>query len=174
MIKSLHILQLCAMTGAAADNIGGTTVHAALKIGLQGRVGSRQKNIQSQQQQAWAPKRLLIIDEVSMMSVDMLDKINSACRALKGSENEFGGLYAVILFGDFYQFPPIGGEALWEMKNTATICSVRGRRLWKKFDKVIILDEQMRQSEDPLFHALLTRARQGKGKLRSYSSILII
>jgi hypothetical protein len=65
--------------------------------------------------------------------------------------------------GDFYQFPPVKGLPLWRQprpqdKDEETT----GRHIWHRFTSVVILDEQMRQAEDPPFRDLLTRARHAQ------------
>jgi hypothetical protein len=60
----------------------------------------------------------MIIDEISMTDLSMLSTINNQCKIAKSldrsSTDLFGGLPVVIFIGDFYQFPPVRGPALWE------------------------------------------------------------
>ena len=51
--------------------------------------------------------RILVIDEVSMLSPVMLAFIDLRLRQCFTSEKHFGGLH-VILMGDMFQFAPIG------------------------------------------------------------------
>ena len=54
---------------------------------------------------------MLVIDEVSMLSGDTLEAIDSACRAARDVWHKpFGGLQ-VVLVGDFFQLPPVIKEA---------------------------------------------------------------
>lgn len=56
----------------------------------------------------------LIIDEISMMSADLLEKLNAvAQRIRKQPDKPFGGIQ-VILCGDFLQLPPITRRAGFE------------------------------------------------------------
>jgi hypothetical protein len=50
--------------------------------------------------------KVLIIDEVSMLSPNMLDMIDMVCREIKQNPEPFGGIQ-IILVGDFFQLPPI-------------------------------------------------------------------
>ncbi|OOQ86318.1 hypothetical protein PEBR_21867 [Penicillium brasilianum] len=79
----------------------------------------------------------------------------------RSSPDLFGGLPVVILMGDFFQFPPVRGPALWKEPREGNDDDANGQMIWHRFREVIILGEQMRQSEDPSFYDLLARARRG-------------
>ncbi|KAA8914803.1 hypothetical protein FN846DRAFT_770661, partial [Sphaerosporella brunnea] len=68
LMDKLHkggALQLCATTGSAADNIGGTTYHSALNVTWGGGQGFKPS---SSQLAKWQDKSILIVDEISMLS----------------------------------------------------------------------------------------------------------
>lgn len=100
---------------------------------------------------------------MSMVDLKMLSVINNQCkvaRSLPRSSPElFGGLPIVILMGDFFQFPPVHGPPLWKNPRYGNDDDAAGRLIWRRFENVIILNEQMRQSEDPSFRDFLTRTR---------------
>jgi hypothetical protein len=73
-------LQICATTGSAADNIGGTTYHSALNVTW----GGQSFKATASQMAKWHDKRILIVDEVSMLSTCSLGALEMACRASKG------------------------------------------------------------------------------------------
>ena len=50
--------------------------------------------------------KVLIIDEISMLSSDMLDMIDLVCREVRQNDDSFGGIQ-IVLVGDFFQLPPI-------------------------------------------------------------------
>jgi hypothetical protein len=87
----------------------------------------------------------MIIDEVSMMDLTMLSVINNYCKTARsldrGSPDFFGALPIVILMGDFFQFPPVRGPALWKEPRRGNAEDEDGRLLWHQFRDVIILDE---------------------------------
>jgi len=151
---------LTAPTGSAADNIGGNTYHTALGISI----GKTQKTtVRSRVRKLWSRKTIMIIDEASMIDLSMLSTINSQCKIVRSQERSspelFGGLPIVILMGDFHQFPPVRGPALWKEPRNGNDEDANGRIIWHQFTDVIILDQQMRQSRDPAFRDLLGRAR---------------
>jgi hypothetical protein len=71
--------------------------------------------------------------------------------------------------GDFFQFQPIRGPALWKEPRKAKDEDENGRLLWHQFKQVIILDEQMRQLEDTLFRDFFTH----RGNLLVYILLAI-
>jgi len=105
----------------------------------------------------------MIVDEISMTDLSMLNTINNQCKIAKSldrnSPDLFGGLPIVIFIGDFYQFPPVRGPALWKEPREGNDEDVNGQMIWHQFTNVIILDQQMRQAQDPIFYDLLRRAR---------------
>jgi hypothetical protein len=103
-----------ASTGAAAVNIGGTTLHAFAGIGLGNKpvaqlAESAKKN--EQVRRRWQRCKFLIIDEISMIPADLLDKIEYVARYVRSEKGRpdaraFGGI-ALVLAGDFLQLPPV-------------------------------------------------------------------
>jgi hypothetical protein len=135
---------LMAPTGAAADNIGGNTYHTALGISL---AQTQKPSVSPCVRKLWSKKTIMIIDEVSMMDLTMLSKINNQCKIVKSldrnSPDLFGRLLIIIFMGDFYQFPPIRGLALWREPREGNDNDANGQMIWHQFRDVIILDEQM-------------------------------
>jgi hypothetical protein len=153
---------LMAPTGAAADNIGGNTYHTSLGISIDRSRGTAMK---SRVRRLWSHKTIMFVDEVSMMDLTMISVIDNHCKIAKSPDRSspdlFGGLPVIIFIGDFFQFPPVRGPALWKEPRRGSGEDEHGRLLWHQFKQVIILDEQMRQSEDAPFRDLLSRARTG-------------
>src|SRR3989344_3169959 len=100
---------ITASTGIAATHIGGYTIHSWSGIGIRpnltkydlDRIGQN-RNVARRIGNA----RVLIIDEVSMLSATTLSMVDAVCREIRRSQEPFGGLQ-VILVGDFFQLPPI-------------------------------------------------------------------
>lgn len=65
----------------------------------------------------------------------------------------------MILMGDFFQFPPLRCPPLWRTPRNGKDEEQNGQLIWHQFKQVILLDEQMRQAEDPPFRDLLCGAR---------------
>ncbi|KAF4742625.1 hypothetical protein FOZ63_013559, partial [Perkinsus olseni] len=57
--------------------------------------------------QNWHDCRVLIIDEVSMMSADLFNKLDYVAKEIRSERTKpFGGIQ-LVLVGDFYQLPPV-------------------------------------------------------------------
>ncbi|MEK7142259.1 MAG: helix-turn-helix domain-containing protein, partial [Patescibacteria group bacterium] len=97
--------------------------------------------------------KVLIIDEVSMLSSRLFDSVDRICKAMKRNEEPFGGMQ-VVLSGDFFQLPPIareGGKADF----------IHASDSWVRMDiRVCYLDEQFRQKDSSL-EKLLNEMRKG-------------
>jgi len=160
MSSKSQIMGVTAMTGAAAVLINGTTLHSFLGIGLgEGSVSQLVDKIKmNKKSSCWKLLQILIIDEVSMLSVELFDKLERIARIFRENEKPFGGIH-LVLSGDFLQLPCIGGEFCFKSAK------------WKScIPRVICFDEILRQT-DPVFHEILNRARFGKTTKRDIKDI---
>jgi ATP-dependent DNA helicase PIF1 len=100
---------ITASTGIAATHIGGMTIHSWSGIGIKrtlsqydlDRIASTEHVVKRMRR-----TKILIIDEVSMLSPETLSMVDAVCREVFGSSRSFGGLQ-IIFVGDFFQLPPI-------------------------------------------------------------------
>ena len=100
-----------APTGVAACNIGGMTVHSWAGIGLGTEPLEtlctkiiRNKNTSNR----WKSTQILVVDEVSMLSGELFDKLNVIGQRVRDNPNQLFGGIQVVLCGDFFQLPPVG------------------------------------------------------------------
>lgn len=106
-------IQVCALTGCAAVLLecSAKTIHSWSGVGLaSGSIESIIQKIRANRRSttAWLQTDVLIIDEVSMMSLKMFDMLDAVGRAIRGNYGApFGGIQ-LIFSGDFYQLPPVG------------------------------------------------------------------
>lgn len=143
---------LTSTTGISASLIKGSTLHSYLGIGL--GVASFDKLYKKIQDSSffrsrWRNIDLLIIDEVSMLNIDLFEKIEKIARYIREDSRPFGGMQ-VLLSGDFLQLPTVNDDRfLFESK------------IWEKvIDETIYLDEIIRQ-KDPIFQNVLNKIRKG-------------
>ena len=109
LVKRLSVngdVAIAAPTGLAAQNVGGVTLHRlfGLKVGqpLYGNEYRKAKELTAYFRSISA----LIIDEISMVRVDVMHTIDEALRYHLDNNAPFGGL-KVVFFGDPYQLPPV-------------------------------------------------------------------
>jgi ATP-dependent DNA helicase PIF1 len=105
-----HSTWLTAMTGIAALAIGGKTLHSQTGIGLaRASADVLAQRMKPFHRQAWRKVCVLIIDEVSMLSRELFEKLEEVARRVRSSERPFGGVQ-VVLCGDMFQLPPVSQE----------------------------------------------------------------
>ncbi|MDP3244769.1 MAG: AAA family ATPase [bacterium] len=160
---------ITASTGIASTHINGMTVHSWSGIGIKKKLsGHDLDNIISKAQTARRIKRsrVLIIDEVSMLSPETLSMVELVCRKVRQSYEPFGGLQ-VVLAGDFFQLPPVvrQKEDYDDDGNQTQLIESEQKRfafdstVWNQAKLVVCyLTEQYRQS-DPDFLSLLLSIR---------------
>jgi len=147
--------------GPAAFNVAGTTIHRtfALPVGHgkpadYSRLGQDQLNII---RRTLNGLKLLIIDELSMVSSLTLMYIHLRLTEVMASNKPFGGI-SLVCFGDLLQLPPVKGNhpftsvSFWEAKQR--LGSVASVYLWQMFtyEELTI---NMRQSGDLRYGELL-------------------
>jgi hypothetical protein len=110
--------------------------------------------------------KFMIMDEVSMVACHNFASIDQQLKSIKQSDaqTDWAGVHFIAL-GDFSQLRPVGGTSLadsFAYKPKGKLSPVQqGRALWDRFDKVILLTQQMRQANDKQYGALLERLRNG-------------
>jgi ATP-dependent DNA helicase PIF1 len=158
---------LCATTGIAAYNIGGMTIYSFMGIGTgEGDVDYLVKKIIRKKGQADRIRKtdVLVIDEISMMSAAVFEKIEEICRRVRKNSKYFGGIQ-VILTGDFLQLLPVmkqNKEIYKETDERMIIESNVFNEIFKKDKNVIILEENFRQKQDSKYSEILNRIRLGE------------
>ena len=152
---------ITASTGAAADVIGGTTLHALLGLGLakepiEKLIVSALRSHKINKK--WQRLDLLIVDEVSMIDPDFFITVDRVARAVRRQpEMPFGNLQ-LLLCGDFFQLPPV----LPKTRNPAQLSFCFQTESWHSAAlHNVELTHIFRQISDPTFTHLLQRARTG-------------
>lgn len=103
---------ITASTGIAATHIEGVTIDSWSGLGIKDEITDRDLgelkhkfHLRKRVQKA----KVLIIDEVSMISGKKLDLIDKILKALRENTKPFGGIQ-VILSGDLFQLPPVSED----------------------------------------------------------------
>ncbi len=145
-----------ASTGIAASHIGGVTIHSWSGIGARDHLSAYDIDRIEQTERLvkrFRETKVLIIDEVSMLSAKTLEMVDTSIRAGTQRNEPFGGL-RVVLCGDFFQLPPV-------LRGSSDTDFAFSGSLWRDLDlHVCYLTEQHRQGDDPLL-GILTGIRNG-------------
>lgn len=128
---SIKKMVVVAPTGVAAINAGGVTMHSFFQLPFlpfikDAHHGFGQiecvnkfthfKNVKFNKEKIELLNELdlLIIDEVSMLRVDMLDCINETLKYYRRNQIPFGGVQ-VLFIGDMFQLPPVASDNEWNL-----------------------------------------------------------
>jgi len=170
-------VQVTALTGVAAVEVGGRTTHSALGIGIarnfnhlrnRGTVSAMQMvqrhphfEFDDDPKYAAAMRTLerlsdldvLVIDEISMASGDWFTMVDRWMRLVREVDEPFGGVQ-VVVSGDHLQLPPIEkqGDAVPEHRFSFESPS------WAFPTHEL---KQVMRSDDPELHDMLMRVRMG-------------
>ena len=165
-------IQVCALTGCASIllNCKAKTVHSWSGIGLGNAsvdvlINKIKQNLYKKK--AWTEISVLVIDEVSMMSIKLFDTLDAIGRGVRNNHLPFGGIQ-VILSGDFYQLPPVGN---YNDVDTMRFCfeSEDWNNVFKKNCQIQLV-KIFRQTDDK-YISILNQVREGVVK-RSSNDLL--
>jgi ATP-dependent DNA helicase PIF1 len=139
-------------TGISALLLGGSTLHSYLGIGFgKASVNYLVNKIKERPylRRRWTSLDILIIDEVSMLSPELFDKIEEIARKVLQNNRPFGGIQ-LIMSGDFCQLPCVETDNFCFEAKSWNSC----------IDKTIYLQKIIRQS-DKKFQEALNDVRLG-------------
>lgn len=168
--KDIHVT---ALTGCASIllNCKAKTLHSWAGIGLgQDTVENYISKIRKNKflKAIWKDTEVLVVDEVSMLSVKLFDMLNEIGKAIRKNQKPFGGIQ-LIFSGDFYQLPPVGDK---DDPDTQRFCfesddwnSAFHRNNQIEFKKIF------RQTNE-IYSTILNQIREGKIKRKSNDLIL--
>jgi len=168
--KDIHVT---AMTGCAAIllNCKAKTLHSWAGIGLGNGTNEQMINKIKKNKflkAIWKGTGILVIDEVSMLSLKLFNMLNDIGKAIRGNSRPFGGIQ-LIFSGDFYQLPPVGNRDELE---TQQFCFESDD--WNSVfhrDYQIELVKIFRQT-DEVYSTILNQIREGKIKRKSNDILL--
>jgi ATP-dependent DNA helicase PIF1 len=165
-------IQVCALTGCAAVllNCKARTLHSWAGIGLgNGSIQNLILKIKNNKfaKEMWKTTDILVVDEVSMLSLKLFEILNEIGKAIRSNSKPFGGIQ-LIFSGDFYQLPPVGNK---DEKETQMFCfeSIEWNNVFP-LDSQIQLVKIFRQ-KDETYANILNQIREGKIK-KSVNNLL--
>ena len=155
---------IVAPTGIAASHLGGQTIHSFFALGI--REGIDEYYVESLLEKKYLKSRfsklkLLIIDEISMVSPELFAAMDLVLRGFKSSSLPFGGVQ-VVISGDFFQLPPV--SKMPKEKRFAWQAEA-----WRALElETCYLQEKFRQDDDRLI-SILDDIRLGEISAHSQS-----
>jgi hypothetical protein len=165
---------ITASTGIAATHIGGMTIHSWSGIGI--KTNLTKYDIDRIASNEYVVKRIrrakvLVIDEISMLSHSMLSSVDAVIREVKQNPEPFGGMQ-VIFVGDFFQLPPIvrldkpiAGKGEGEYSQELFDNSLREPLFayespaWRAANPIVCYISEQHRQDDENFFALLSAIR---------------
>ena len=166
-------IQVCALTGCAAVLLEckAKTIHSWSGIGLgKGAIEQLIKKVlkNKHSKALWKETDILVIDEVSMMSLKLFETLDAIGKAVRKNSRPFGGIQ-LIFSGDFYQLPPVGDK---DDPDTSKFC-FESEFWFSTFQRQdhIQLQKIFRQN-DPVYQSILNQVREGRLKRSSNDALL--
>ena len=159
-------MYITSTTGISAYNIGGITINSFMGIGT--GQASTQTLLKRLRFKIGIKDRIrntdiLVIDEMSMLSASIFEKINVICQTLRKSRLPFGGIQ-IILTGDPLQLETIFNTGIGidesNQDNRLIIESELFKQLFKK--SIVNLKENFRQRGDNDYIDILMRIRKAE------------
>ena len=173
-LQNNHNIQVCALTGCAAIllNCNAKTIHSWAGIGFsEGSIEQIIHRIQRNNivKERWNKCNILIIDEVSMMSVKIFELLNLIGKTIRKYKNKsFGGIQ-IIFSGDFYQLPPVGKI---DNPDSCRFCfeSDDWFNVFPKKNHIILIT--IFRQQDPIYAKILNQIREGIIKKKTNTLLL--
>lgn len=151
-------IKVCALTGCAAILLEckATTLHMFAGFGLANKKNedlvSELFTKKAQKLKNWKKLEVLIIDEVSMMSLKLLLLLDLIAKKYYKNDKPLGGLQ-VIFTGDFYQLSPVFSNGCEKEESMYCFQDILWEQLFPKPNQ-IVLKTIFRQNDELLLKAL--------------------
>lgn len=154
---------VCAPTGVAAINVDGVTIHNLLGLGT-GLPADEHIDIPTvrRKKSVLLEADALVVDEVSMVSSELLDAMDRTLRAVRGNHEPFGGIQ-MIFFGDLYQLPPVKTQEFEQFLSYFGYASAWffDAHVWEETEMHTFGLNHVHRQSDAAFKDLLNGVRDG-------------
>ena len=156
--NSKHVVVL-GSTGISAVNIGGQTIHSFFAFGICNSLDElvlqdkKNKKRIKEIKEILKATDLVIIDEISMVSSNMMDMIR-----YRVENSGFEGSFMFV--GDFFQLPPIVKNGFNTHLFSNAIYAFESLS-WDFFDPVMVELNEMKRVKDDCFFEILRKIRVG-------------
>jgi ATP-dependent DNA helicase PIF1 len=159
-VNKQKTMYITSTTGISAYNIGGITINSFMGIGTAEapvEVLMKRLRYKTSIKDRIRKTDILVIDEISMMSAVVFEKLNLIFQSLKKSQKPFGGIQ-LVLTGDFLQLETVFTDQ--RADNRLIIESALFKQMFEK--TTIVLRENFRQRSDNEYVDILMRIRRGE------------
>ncbi|PIR60552.1 MAG: helicase [Candidatus Pacebacteria bacterium CG10_big_fil_rev_8_21_14_0_10_44_54] len=157
-------LVVLAPTGVAALNVGGQTIHSLLRLPFSAITldSFRRLRVDTKLKKLLQSLDCIVIDEISMVRVDIMEAIDYILKKARNSYEPFGGVQ-MIMFGDLYQLPPVvtSGELQQYFDDTYGGAYCFNANSWRAAKPEIITLSKIFRQSDATFIDLLNSLRDG-------------
>ena len=171
--KHFKGIYVTAMTGCAAVllNCKAKTLHSWAGIGLgNGTIEQLVTKIKKNKfaKALWKSTDILVVDEVSMLSLKLFDVLNAIGKAVRNNPNPFGGIQ-LVFSGDFFQLPPVGDK---DEPDTQRFCfeSEDWNTVFRPHCQIQLI--KIFRQTDETYSTILNQIREGKIRRKSNDLIL--
>lgn len=147
-------------TGVSAVNINGQTIHSFFAFGICNSLEELKRHDKYTKQRVKELNKilsstdLLIIDEISMVSANLLDMIG-----LRVKNAKFKG--ALLFVGDFFQLPPIKSKQRDDFSLFDDALFAFESSTWNFFEPCVVELTTTKRTKDEHFFAILKKIRKG-------------
>jgi ATP-dependent DNA helicase PIF1 len=158
-----RVVSVTALTGCAALLLGNKakTLHSWAGIGLGRESADKLAAVVMRTPRAksrWKRTDILIVDEISMMTPDLFEKLDFIGRRVRARNASWGGIQLIVC-GDYFQLPPvykgISGESA-AVGRFAFECTA-----WREAELLPVILTKIERQTDAAFQTLLNECRIG-------------
>jgi ATP-dependent exoDNAse (exonuclease V) alpha subunit len=154
-----------APTGVAALNVSGQTIHSFFRLDtdVQDPNNQEQMKVGYKQQEVLKAVDAIVIDEASMLRVDILAAIDKKLQLANNNQLPFGGKQ-LLLFGDLYQLPPVidSGQVSRYLDDEYKSVFFFAAPVFKQQPLIIKELKHIYRQQNPAFIGILNDVRVGK------------
>ncbi len=152
---------VASFTGAAARLVDGMTIHNLFHIPVNEFKPLDAKTIK-QLRKSLIETKLVIIDEFSLLSANIIGKIDFRIREAfpEYSERRLANIN-FLLCGDLHQLPPVAEHPPYSNAALTDELSLNGQLTYQSFNQSAFLTTIVRQQNDPAYGTILAHVRDG-------------
>lgn len=151
-----------APTGIASLNIEGKTIHSLFRLAPKFITTDDIAVIPTKFLKTYQQSKIIIIDEISMVTSNMLDAVNLFLQKNLRSKKPFGGK-TVVIVGDMFQLPPIvsnhTSDVYFKVYDTAYFF---GAKVMQDINFEFVELQKVHRQKDQTFVDVLSNIRVGK------------